>query len=323
MTNDIMMRAKLLNRSRHQSGFTIVELLIVIVVIAILAAITLVSYNGIQRRANETALRSDVSQAAKILALEGADTGTYPVNHQQANAGRGLPSNGATVWQYTSSGTSYCVTGTRNKNDISPFYVSSSNHVVQQGTCPGHATNPLAGAAGICSGLTLVASDSFEGSGALSAPWTGAAFTQASGSASLVSAGNALHDQAHRSGAVTSCASIKLGAVTNPGVGIVYRMGGPSFRAAIVASSVGATAQLQAGPLSQTNLLPGGGWSSGDIMTVGLSAGRVLVYQNGTLLYDAVEPWTMAGPTSLGIRFGMYSGGVGNAIDEFYIYSGA
>ena len=38
----------------RSSGFTIVELLIVIVVIAILAAITIVAYNGIQQRARNT-----------------------------------------------------------------------------------------------------------------------------------------------------------------------------------------------------------------------------------------------------------------------------
>jgi len=43
-----------------QSGFTIVELLIVIVVIAILATITFVAYGGIQRSAAEATLKSDL-----------------------------------------------------------------------------------------------------------------------------------------------------------------------------------------------------------------------------------------------------------------------
>jgi len=42
-------------------GFTIVELLIVVVVIAILAAITIVSYNGITSQAKEAARKSDIA----------------------------------------------------------------------------------------------------------------------------------------------------------------------------------------------------------------------------------------------------------------------
>lgn len=50
-------------------GFTIVELLIVIVVIAILAAITIVAYNGIQQRAQVTALYSGIKQVDKSFHL--------------------------------------------------------------------------------------------------------------------------------------------------------------------------------------------------------------------------------------------------------------
>jgi len=48
-------------RTKRASGFTIVELLIVIVVIAILAAITIVSYNGITSQAKEAARKSDLA----------------------------------------------------------------------------------------------------------------------------------------------------------------------------------------------------------------------------------------------------------------------
>ncbi len=49
-------------RGQKDKGFTIVELLIVVVVIAILAAITIVSYGGITQRAKEAALAADISQ---------------------------------------------------------------------------------------------------------------------------------------------------------------------------------------------------------------------------------------------------------------------
>lgn len=60
-------------------GFTIVELLIVIVVIAILAAISIVAYNGIQQRASNTAIISAVNQTIKAVQLYYAQEGSYPL----------------------------------------------------------------------------------------------------------------------------------------------------------------------------------------------------------------------------------------------------
>jgi prepilin-type N-terminal cleavage/methylation domain-containing protein len=65
---------------RKRYGFTIVELLIVIVVIAILAAISIVAYNGIQQRARDNIRKSDLAQIEKSLELYKIDKGKYSLN---------------------------------------------------------------------------------------------------------------------------------------------------------------------------------------------------------------------------------------------------
>lgn len=56
-------------------GFTIVELVIVVVVIGILAAITIVSYNGVQKRALNTARLTEVEAWQKQFLLYYASNG--------------------------------------------------------------------------------------------------------------------------------------------------------------------------------------------------------------------------------------------------------
>lgn len=59
-------------------GFTIVELLIVIVVIGILAAITIVAYSGFQDRAEASKTITAVQAYKKALTMYKLDNGLYP-----------------------------------------------------------------------------------------------------------------------------------------------------------------------------------------------------------------------------------------------------
>lgn len=67
-----------MKRAGKQTGFTIVELLIVVVVIAILAAITIVSYNGISSQARDSQRKNDISVIAKALEMYYIDNGRFP-----------------------------------------------------------------------------------------------------------------------------------------------------------------------------------------------------------------------------------------------------
>ena len=71
------------------NGFTIVELLVVIVVIGILAAITIVSYTGISSKATASALQSDLASAKKQLSLYYVDHGAYPTSLDGSNCPTG------------------------------------------------------------------------------------------------------------------------------------------------------------------------------------------------------------------------------------------
>jgi general secretion pathway protein G len=71
-----------------QHGFTIVELLIVIVVIGILAAIVIVAYNGVQGRAYDSSVKDDFRNVSQLLQNYQTTNGHLPANTTDlANAG--------------------------------------------------------------------------------------------------------------------------------------------------------------------------------------------------------------------------------------------
>ncbi|MDB5177773.1 MAG: hypothetical protein JWO61_156 [Candidatus Saccharibacteria bacterium] len=93
---------------KNKSGFTIVELLIVIVVIGILATIVIVAYNGVQDRARATAASSALTQASKKLAIYQVDNGGYPSTLSAA----GVTNTNDVTYQYRTTSSGYCVTAT-------------------------------------------------------------------------------------------------------------------------------------------------------------------------------------------------------------------
>ena len=93
---------------KYNKAFTIVELLVVIVVIGILAAITIVSYIGITQRATISAIQSDLESASKQLKLYYAMHGNYPVSLNADNCPTGpadtnycLKASGSNTMSYT------------------------------------------------------------------------------------------------------------------------------------------------------------------------------------------------------------------------------
>jgi prepilin-type N-terminal cleavage/methylation domain-containing protein len=78
--------------NRH--GFTIVELLIVIVVIGVLAAITIVAYNGMQDRVKNTKTLAAANAWIKVIKQYNAVNGTLPSEYSCLGGPTTYPDNG-------------------------------------------------------------------------------------------------------------------------------------------------------------------------------------------------------------------------------------
>jgi|GEM_PF-867010 len=132
--------------SKSRQGFTIVELLIVVVVIAILAAITIVAYNGISLNAKNSAIQSSLSQAAKKLDIFKIDdpSGLYPST--LATAGLSLVSTGDTQYVYAVSSDNklYCLASSQGGRT---YYVTPSTGSPKPGIC--NATTGVPGSGNV------------------------------------------------------------------------------------------------------------------------------------------------------------------------------
>lgn len=91
-------------------GFTIVELVIVVIVVAIFAAIVVVAYRGITGSAQEAALKSELQGIEAKLGRYKAKNGVYP----DSLAGVGMTSGGELQLIYGGGGDKYCTSAQRD-----------------------------------------------------------------------------------------------------------------------------------------------------------------------------------------------------------------
>lgn len=124
---------------KRSSGFTIVELLIVVVVIAILAAITIVAYNGITDRSNQAVVQNAATEIRKkVLTYAVDNSDNFPISLTNAGISGSDDQVGITYrysYDNVANPKTFCITAIKGTNRA---YVPSSTGITVKGSCLGH-----------------------------------------------------------------------------------------------------------------------------------------------------------------------------------------
>jgi general secretion pathway protein G len=81
-------------RSNSRAGFTLIEILLVVVIIGILAAVAVPKFSGRSRQAKEGAAKASIQAIGIALDMYELDNGQYPPNLQSLVSGSGDNWNG-------------------------------------------------------------------------------------------------------------------------------------------------------------------------------------------------------------------------------------
>jgi len=119
-------------KKHNSTGFTIVELLVVIVVIGILAAITFVAYTGIQQRASSAVITSDINGAITALEIYKAENGNYPTDISLSTA---KASSNVILQSAASVAGSFCVNAYSKTDPTLRMSWDSTKSGLQVGLC--------------------------------------------------------------------------------------------------------------------------------------------------------------------------------------------
>ncbi|MEO6109909.1 MAG: putative Ig domain-containing protein [Candidatus Saccharimonadales bacterium] len=121
-------------------GFTIVELLVVIVVIGILASIGIVSYGAIIQKSDEATIKTGIGYQSQLVRKYFADNNKYPATLADTGQTDSSTPNITYVYVYDAVAKDYCLSGKSNRNSSPSFKVNAAGDVTA-GECSIPAPN--------------------------------------------------------------------------------------------------------------------------------------------------------------------------------------
>jgi len=116
------------SKTRAQQGFTIIELLTVIIVISILAGITVVSYVGWRERTTTAVLKNDLMTISTAMKRELQFNNAYPPSLPSAYT----PSQDVSASWQSGTTTTYCVEAT---SAGMTYHIRYTDNEPQSGAC--------------------------------------------------------------------------------------------------------------------------------------------------------------------------------------------
>lgn len=134
--------------SKVNKGFTLIEMLVVISLIGILAALAMVSFSSVQKQARDTTRKSDLKQYQTATeSYASKNNGNYPVANPAQVASSGSyctalnigncpadPKSPTTDYRYVSDGVNYVIWASLESKTPTVYWVSCSNGKVAERT---------------------------------------------------------------------------------------------------------------------------------------------------------------------------------------------